>query len=157
MTEQDVLAEVERLRLLVSQFTMPAQLTAEQRAGSACAWCGGKPGPATADLHAVGMTPRGCSDCYWARLNWITSWYDWQDHIAECEYCLGGSMCFVSHGRRTTHEQTITDAGQPELSCGSCTGPILRTEMAVPRRWDGDTAPYLGYIHLRCAARRRVR
>lgn len=152
MTEQqDVLEDVERLRRLVSQLMLPNRLTAEQRAGSVCAWCRGKPGPAATELDAFGMTPRGCSTCYWARYNWLTTWHDWQAHVAGCVHCRAGSMCWGSHGCRTAHEETITDAGQPEPVCGACEELILPTERAVPHLWVDESGPGVaGYVHCRC-------
>ncbi|MFG3133824.1 transposase [Streptomyces tendae] len=47
--------------------------------------------------------------------------------------------------RRTAHEETTPDAGQPQPVCGACSDPILPTERACPHLWEGEAAPYPGY------------
>ncbi|MEU9599315.1 hypothetical protein AB0E06_21200 [Streptomyces sp. NPDC048109] len=129
MTEPDVLEEIERLRRLVSMLMPPPGSRRSGAGGSASAWCGGDPGPAATDLQALDVTPQGYSDRYWVRYNWPTTWYGWQAYVAGCTYCRG-RMCWGTHGRRTAHEETTPDAGQPQPVCGACADPILPTERA---------------------------
>ena len=147
----DVTSEADLLHRLISLYEAPVRLTLDQRAGAACVWCSGAPGPEAADLEGSG---RGCQGCYAARLAWIVTWYDWHNHFERCHACWQGMTCHVAYGRRILHEQTIAAAAKPDVVCGACPKPIHRLELGAPMLWDGESTPYMGYAHVRCMSGR---
>ncbi|AGF64913.1 hypothetical protein SHJGH_5250 [Streptomyces hygroscopicus subsp. jinggangensis TL01] len=152
--------ELARLHRLISWYDVPLNLPSAALAGEACVWC-----TSPADATAVELDPsnplprRGCLLCYAARVAWYVSWYDWHSHFESCTHCQQRKTCYIGHGRRLLHEQTIGPADRSKPKCAACPAPVLSTELVAPLHWQGTTHQIrLGYAHMRClTGKARVR
>ncbi|MCG0062223.1 hypothetical protein L0F81_02790 [Streptomyces tricolor] len=142
--------ELARLHRLVSWFEVPLNLPSSALAGEACVWCVSPVDGTSVELEPSTPLPRwGCMPCYSARLAWYVSWYDWHRHFDTCLHCQQRRTCYIGHGRRVLHEQTMGPIDKhPE--CFICPSPLLAGDLVGPVRWEGDSRLYLGYAHLRC-------
>lgn len=145
--------ELDRLHRLIS-WELSVGMSPAAAAGEACVRCEAPADETAVRLERDGTPWKACVRCYIGRLAWLISWYDWHQHVTACDSCKQARTCYVGHGRRLLHTQTIGPAGKRPAHCCSCHRPVQPTELAVAVRWEGESRDHLGYAHARCLSRR---
>ncbi|MEU9338059.1 DUF6415 family natural product biosynthesis protein [Streptomyces sp. NPDC048290] len=132
---------------------MPAlrTLTAHQRTGQACVWCG-VGAAASGAMHRLAFVgeqaPSACERCWTVRRHALRTYLDWQRHADTCWVCAA-DRCATAVPLAQAHEHARAAVTDRPPYCVRCSGALLiANHQVVPRIREGYTGFYRSYAHI---------
>jgi hypothetical protein len=140
--------EFDDTMLMLHEVPSERAMTAEQRAGHTCVWCGA----ARTDLVDLGSSetfrPHACPPCRAARLACLRSFSAWRAHVEQCPMCAL-ARCGQAEPLARAHHEARRQAGKEvQVWCVRCSRRVhLADRRIIPCVWLGESRVSWFYVH----------